>query len=247
MKNLFRIIGILVLWPGLAQAGTIGVINTYLAADNAAVASTSSFVNVPPNLPNPALIVLVGGFDNVTFGNTAVNSVTYDALNLTKAYERSSPPTNHRMSVWVLTNPPTGKQTLTVTWAGALVGGHVHAIILSQVDPVNPINVSSGSTVTASPSPFSLKLQNVTDRGMVLSLDSTGSSLITSAGNGQIIIAKASNNFWWSSYTVPAVMGDLTHSYANGSASDQNDMMIVSVNPDTVIGSRSLGIGGGAR
>lgn len=199
------------------------------ACDNSAsVSSTSSPVNVSASISNPVLVVFVGAFDSVTFANTAATGVTYNGVALTKIQESIQPTTNRSMSAWVLPNPARGSNTLTTTWAGSALGGHVHAIVVQDANQSIVVDASTGTTI-ASAASFPISISTMGDNSLVLSFCSTSTNILTTRSAPLLGIQNATNNFWWSSYTLPTQPPQsLTHTYSNGTT-DAADIIAVSI------------------
>lgn len=209
----------------------VAVESSIRAADNTTAASTSSPVNVSNDARNTLLIVFVGAFDNTTFGDTAVNSVTFNSVGLTKIHEQIQPTTNRRVTTWCMVAPVSGIHTLTTTWAGAPVGGHVHALLVSGADQTCTVDSSTG-TNTAAAASFVATTRTIHDNALVASFCSSSVSALTGQGGSQITIQRSSNNFWWDSYTAPAVAGSVTHTYSNGTT-DAAAIDMISIAPPT--------------
>lgn len=216
-----------VAWLFCASAAhaVVSIESSIRACDNSsAVTSTSSPVNVGAS--NDLLVVFVGAFDT-TYANTVANTVTYNSVGMTLLQNQDDPVTTRRMSIWYMFNPPTGANTLTVTWAGAALGGHVHAVVLTGSLTAGFVDASSGTT-NASVTSFSISTATTNNGAITLSFCSSSANALTRQGSAQVQVQRASNNFWWSSFSNVATSGPKTHVYSNGTT-DSAVMEIISV------------------
>lgn len=203
----------------------VSIESSIRTSDNATVSSTASPVNVAA--ANDLLVVFIAAFDNVTFADTAISAVTYNAVGMTQLTNTEHSASNRRVYTYYMLNPPTGANTLSVTWAGAPIGGHVHAVVLTGNNTTAPIDASSGTALSAQTT-FTVSTATVNNGAITLSFCSTSANILTGQGSGQTNLLKASNNFYWTSYTQPSTSGTQTHVYSNGT-SDAYAMNIVSV------------------
>lgn len=117
--------------------------------------STRSWTHtVGAGLVNGCLVVGTAA-RGTTAGNLVVSSVTYNGVNLTKQREDITGDTGGGeyagTSLWTLVNPPSGANTVLVTWAGSISNiATAFATSRARVDQAGPVQGRAGATSNGS-------------------------------------------------------------------------------------------------
>ena len=161
---------------GQAAAAEAGI--TFDAASNSgcqiADASYSWSHTVSASLSNRVLLVAIS-----IMSLTSVASVTYAGQALT--FEDSAQSATVRTEWWLLTNPPTGANTVAVTLSAG-VDSAAGAVSFGNVSQANPIDGEAGAS--GSGNPATVDLTTETDGAWVLDVVATPDTAIT-VGAGQ--------------------------------------------------------------
>lgn len=133
-------------------------------------ASVSTYSFTGPNvgsLTNGVVEVTIISRGATSDANLAITGVTYNsvAMSLAKAQlasDSGGSAGSLRVEKWYLKNPPSGAQTIAITFTGTVNHSVAYAFSMSGVDQTNTVNASAGSGDAINASPTSTITQNIT-------------------------------------------------------------------------------------
>jgi hypothetical protein len=223
-----------------ASSQYLTINNPVVAVDAAASASISSGSSLSwsHTASGTNRLVIVGVswvFNNTGFPPPAITSITYGGTAMILIGSRIQD--DHEVAQYQLINPPTGAQTVSVTFASAIsgaVGGSISFTGVNQTTPTGTFAAANGKSSTPSVTVASAAGEIVID---TIEFDSGATTLTVGAGQTQ---RWSRHPYNWGAGSTEAGAASVTMSWTPN-ASDNWAIGAVSVKP--AAGSPSLNLG----
>ncbi len=151
--------------PPPASTITFDSVTTDVSSTDRSSATFSHTVGACTCCEDRVLIVVC-----TTRGDQGCTGVTYDGLALTQAIseQASTDPGNEWVSIWYLTNPPTGTITVAATFGILEAPTLVAAMSYFGVDQLDPIGASAGASSTSSNSTVTVNITTTVNDSVVV-------------------------------------------------------------------------------